>query len=365
MCDAKISLFLVLPRNCRYDLMAFIPVKINGSEIHVENEVEELTFKELNLKECHLEEFIRNNIGTLFADEEENLLIVGQQVIDEVGSRSDLVAIDGNGCLVLIEVKRDLQDMKSRSEALESQAIRYAASLAKINDPRDLVEKMFASYIDKHKNEEPYKSKLVELSSYELATRELNAFLGKNDLKLGFNNKQRIILIASEFDRTTLSSSAWLIKNGVDFSCYELQPIKSSPKTFLDFRKVLPLEKEEDYFIDIIASLMKEDFSESVKTRAKRRSLPRMATLFEWNLLKSGDRLHIKNFPDSEVVVEDHRTVKFRGKNISFNEWGETVTGWSSICIYEWAVLEPINKTLHELRLAKLAEIEKTESKVA
>lgn len=346
--------------------MAYIPVKINGNEIQVENEVEELTFKELNLRESHLEEFIRKNIGTLFFEEEENLLIVGQQVVDEVGSRSDLVAIDGNGCLVLIEVKRDLQDMKSRSEALESQAIRYAASLAKIADPRDLVEKMFASYIDRHKNEEPYRSKLVELSSYEFATRELNAFLGKNDLKLGFNNKQRIILIASEFDRTTLSSSAWLIKNGVDFSCYELQPIKSQQKIFFEFRKILPLEKEEDYFVDIITSLIKEDFSDSVKTSgSKRRSLPRMAALFDWGLLKAGDQLHIKNFPDSEATVVDHRTVKFNGKNYSFNEWGQTVTGWSSICIYEWAILEPGNKTLHDLRLAKLAEIEKSEPRVA
>jgi hypothetical protein len=35
------------------------------------------------------------------------LLIVGQQVINKEGGRSDLVAVDGEGNVVLIELKRD------------------------------------------------------------------------------------------------------------------------------------------------------------------------------------------------------------------------------------------------------------------
>ncbi len=100
--------------------MVFIPISIKGQTIEVEGEPEELTFRKLELKEAHLEEFIRKNLGQLFGDEE-SLLMVGQQVVDEEGSRSDLVAIDGDGCLVLLEIKRDLLDIKSRSEALESQ----------------------------------------------------------------------------------------------------------------------------------------------------------------------------------------------------------------------------------------------------
>jgi hypothetical protein len=53
--------------------MAIIPVTIKGQQVQVEDEVEELTFKELNLKEAYLEEFIRKYIGQLFGDEENQL----------------------------------------------------------------------------------------------------------------------------------------------------------------------------------------------------------------------------------------------------------------------------------------------------
>lgn len=338
--------------------MAFIPVTINGQVIEVDSEVEELTFKELNLKEAHLEEFLRKNIGQLFGDEE-SLLMVGQQVVDQEGSRSDLVAVDGEGCLVLIEIKRDLLDIKSRSETLESQAIRYAASLAKIKDPRDLVEKMFGSYIAKHKSEDPFRSKLGALSEYELANRELNNFLKQNNIGTGFNKKQRIILVSSEFDAITLSSSAWLIRNGVDLSCYELRPMRIKGNHVVEFTKIMPVEKDEDFFIDIHATSDESVILDDKVERVKRRSLPRMATLFDWKLLKSGDHLEIKNFEKSEATVIDSKTVDFNGQKVSFNEWGQTVTGWSSICIYEWAILKSSGKTLHAIRAQKMQDLEK------
>lgn len=344
--------------NIRYLSMAFIPVKVSGQVVEVDSEIEELTFKELNLKEAHLEEFIRKNIGLLFGDDE-NLLMVGQQVVDKQGSRSDLVAVDGDGCLVLLEIKRDLLDIKSRSETLESQAIRYAASLAKIKDPRDLVEKMFGSYIAKHRNEDLYKTKLESLSEFELASRELNTFLKQNSAFNEFNQKQRIILVSSEFDEITLSSSAWLIRSGVDISCYELRPVRVNGQIIFEFTKIMPLENEEDFFVDIHPTTHEKVSPSSNVERIKRRTLPRMATLFDWNIIKSGDKLEIKNFGSSDATVINSKTVKFNGKIMSYNEWGQTATGWSSICIYEWAILKSVGKTLHQLRAEKMREIEK------
>ena len=78
------------------------------------------------LSEAKIEEFIRKNIRLIFDQEEddETLLIVGQQVVNLKGARNDLVALDGNGNLVLIEIKRDAADMTSRIEAMEFQAVR-------------------------------------------------------------------------------------------------------------------------------------------------------------------------------------------------------------------------------------------------
>ena len=78
-----------------------IPINIEGNRINKNNtEISDLTFKELKLKEEHIEEFLRKNIGVIF-DEEENLLIVGQQVHNKEKGRSDLTAIDEMAILFL------------------------------------------------------------------------------------------------------------------------------------------------------------------------------------------------------------------------------------------------------------------------
>ncbi len=93
-----------------------------------------VTFSDLGMRENDIEEILRCNIDML-CNEEESMLIIGQQVKNEKQGRSDLTAIDNSGSLVLIEIKRDCKDIVSRGEAFEFQAIRYAASYATIENP--------------------------------------------------------------------------------------------------------------------------------------------------------------------------------------------------------------------------------------
>ncbi|GEN82851.1 hypothetical protein SLU01_11630 [Sporosarcina luteola] len=58
------------------------------------------------------------------------MLIVRKQVRNASNGISDLTAIDHEGNIVLIEIKRDRKDIEGRKEAFEFQAIRYAASYA-------------------------------------------------------------------------------------------------------------------------------------------------------------------------------------------------------------------------------------------
>jgi len=111
-------------------VIILIPINIDKNKISLdENEdIKQISLKELNLKENDLEEFLRKNIDLLF--EEEDILIIGQQVKNKENGRSDLIAIDGEGNLVLIEIKRDKEDIIHRKEPFEFQAIRYAANLA-------------------------------------------------------------------------------------------------------------------------------------------------------------------------------------------------------------------------------------------
>lgn len=322
----------------------------NGIEI---GDAELLTksFKELRLKENSIEEFLRKNIGVIFGDEE-TLLIVGQQVKNTGEGRSDLTAIDENGYIVLIEIKRDIKDIKIRKEPFEFQAIRYAAGYAKIKTPEELVDNIFSSYIEKNK----FEFDLKELTANEKGKRILNEFLRNNNATKTFNQKQRIILIASSFDRQTESAVAWLISNKVDISCFTLTPIEINEQTFLQIDKILPPPQIEDFYIDILEREL------PIQGVNKRTNLPRMPELFEWKILKSGDKLLIKGHDKSEAEVVDTKRVKFNEENMTYNQWGQKITGWSSICIYEWAIHKESDKTLNELRMKKIEQIESNSS---
>lgn len=336
-----------------------IPISVSPSkEIRAEQEIERLTFEGLGLTEAQVEEFLRRNISLLFAgdsDGAETLLIVGQQVVNLRGARNDLVAIDGDGSLVLIEIKRDASDMAGRTESLEFQAVRYAASLATIETMDDLVDRVYARYVKKWSAE----FGLGELTPEEMARRRLAEFLSANGAENSFNKRQRIMLVSSSFDEQTLSAVAWMNANGIDITCISLNPVRSAGQIFLSAEVLIPARKIEDYFIPIRESVgVAGEVLARTKAgtaRSTRTALPRMAKLMEWGIVHAGMPLRIKNFEDSEAVVQDAKSVRFRDANMSFNDWGQRVTGWSSICIYDWA-LTLDGKTLSELRAQRMEE---------
>ena len=316
-------------------------------------EMTEISLKELGLKESDFEEFLRKNIEAIFGDEE-SLLIVGQQVHNSGGGRSDLTAIDDEGSIVLIELKRDLEDIVGRKESFEFQAIRYAASYANISTPEDLVDRVFARYIERHKSEYD----LGELTSSEMGRRIINDFLERNKATKTFNRRQRIILAASAFDPQTLAAVSWLISNKVDICCFAFKPLMLGKQVFLQIEKILPPARIEDFYLDVKTSgtLPNMNLTEA-KSATKRTFLPRMKTLIEWGCLKPGDKLMIQKVQNSEAEVIDATTVRFKGQVMTFNQWGQKATGWSAICIYEWAIHIAKGKSLDELRREKMEEI--------
>jgi hypothetical protein len=333
-----------------------IPIDKSKGLTVTDDEVEETTFSDLGLVENQIEEFLRKNIEVVFEDE--TLLIVGQQVINAARGRSDLIAVDEDGSIVLIEIKRDVADIRIRHEPFEFQAVRYAASLATVVGVDDLVSRVFAKCIEDHSGE----FELGDLTCAERGKRLVADFLHQNNAARTFNQKQRIILIASDFDDQTLSAVAWLIKNRVDISAFRITPKKFQDHLFLEASIVLPPDSLESFYVDITQS------TKSTPARRNdgkvRRNLPRMKALMDWGLLSRGDTLVIVNHSGSDAQVLDHATVKYKDDNLTFNEWGSKVTGWSSICIYEWAKKKDGTKTLAELREAKMGEMERSQEEV-
>jgi hypothetical protein len=314
-------------------------------------EVKDLTFSQMDVLEADLEEFIRRNIDLVFPDE--TLLVVGQQVVNEGRGRADLVALDAASSVVLIELKRDADDMRTRTEQLEWQAIRYAANYALLASPSDLVQSLFAPYIAKHREE----FGRTELTPVQVAEEVLAEFLERNQVRNDeFNRRQRIVLVASSYNEEVLSACAWLSRGRIDIRCLALSPIEYKGQNFLLVEQVIPPTKLEEYFVKV-AGPRRSTLVRGTASPPRKGTLPRMQALIEWGIVKPGDKLYIKNHPEQTALIVDSETVRFNGDQLRFNDWGTKVTGWSAINIYEWAVLASKDRTLDELRRQRMEEL--------
>lgn len=304
--------------------------------------IERVTFSELNFLENDIEEILRNNVD-MICDDEESMLIVGRQVKNEKNGRSDLTAVDSNGNLVLIEIKRDKRDIEHRKEAFEFQAIRYAASYATISEMEELVKDVYAPYIEKYRNE----FELGELTSFELGIRKLNEFLLANDVEKNFNQKQEIILVASDFDEQTLSAVAWLNNNNVDISCFKLIPYKLNEEVFFNIEKILPVANYDDFYVNLMDKVITTKTSNNKKIT--RRTLPKIDAMLEWGIVKEGDIIQAKD-KDFEAILLSNGNVLVNDEEKSMQVWLKALYGWSSIRTYVFAIHKETGKTLHELR---------------
>lgn len=303
--------------------------------------IEPVTFAELSVKENDLEEMLRNSIEIL-CDDEESLLIVGRQVKNAQLGRSDLTAVDHNGNVVLIEIKRDKNDIVRRKEGFEFQAIRYAASYATIETVEVFVRKVYAPYIEKYRHE----FNMGSLTTYELGVRILTEFLESNGSEDHFNKNQKVILVASEFDEQTLSAVAWLNKNGVDMTCIQLTPYRIDGETYLDAIKLLPLVDHNDYYVDLM------DVSAGKVpppgTR-KRKILPKINDMLQWGVVKAGDILQAKGYESQGKLLENGH-VLVDGIEMSLQKWLQNVFGWASVHTYVFVVHQEKGKTLSQIR---------------
>lgn len=198
-----------------------------------------------------------------------------------------------------------------------------------------------APYIEKYHNE----FELGELTSYELGLRKLNEFLKANDAVNSFNQKQRIILAASDYDEQTLSAVAWLNKNGVDMTCFKLVPYRVNEEIFLNAEKMLPLAEYDEYYVSLL------DKKSSVRPRKSytRRSLPKIDSMLKWGVVKPGDIIKAKNHEDEGTLLENGN-VLVNGEEMSMQSWLKGIFGWSSIQTYVFAVHKESGKTLSEIR---------------
>ena len=346
-------------------LMKITPVT-TGFELTMANPIQ---FKSLPLPsgvpyESHLEELIAKNTELLSGDDagpEDTMLILGRQVQTSTNKRMDLVALDGTGATVVIEVKRDLDDVKARKDHGEMQAIRYAASLAQLQTKEELVLNLLVPFFNANAwaiQEDKKGPRSVE----EYARLVLDTFLDQNQIpEEALNHRQRLILVGAKFDADTTSAAAWLAANGLPIEVFEVSPHQIVDGYFLNVERVIPPPSLEEFYTNLL--LKGPGSTPSKKGDSSRVTRIRMSELISNGVVKMGDILHFKGGDIQKTCsVVDASNCSYLGQTLSYLAWAKQMSGWQAVNIYQWLIHEPTNQRLEDIRVALEAELAKKDS---
>ena len=201
-------------------------------ETHESESITEVEFSQLGFQERRdIQEWIAANPEIL----DDDLLIIGKEFsgFDRTNERLDLLAVDTDGTLVIVELKRD----HSGTDA-HWQAIKYASYFRHAQD--DSILRMLASYKD---------------ISEEDAGDMLLRHLGDDDFS-SLNHDQRIILASHRFAPEVTSAVLWLNEKAPGdnlITCVQLVPYMDSKTEalYVQANTIIPTPGLEDYIISI------------------------------------------------------------------------------------------------------------------
>ena len=198
-------------------------IDIRNKKMHKLNAT---TFSELNLSERYdIQEWIDDAPEILG----EKLLIIGKEIILPSGIRLDLLAIDENGNLVIIELKRD-----NSGNHVEWQAIKYASYCSAFTDEE--IFKTYQDYLNKKYNDKDKNAK-----------QEIENFLIAFEMEK-LNKEQRIILVSRDFNSDVASAVLWLNDKGLDIKCIKINSFISENNELLIYpTQIIPLPEAEDF----------------------------------------------------------------------------------------------------------------------
>jgi hypothetical protein len=199
-----------------------------------ENDIKAVTaesFSALGISErSHLQRVLRNNLKVIAPD----CLLIAEEFgdWDKAWRRIDLLAIDKQGKLVVIELKRT-----EDAGHAELQAIRYAAMVSTMTFDQAV---------------EAYRRHLGSVGSGEDARERILTFLQWAEPQVdNFANDVRIILVSANFSKELTTAVLWLSDRNIDITCVRLRPYQFEGKTLLDVQVIIPLPETEEYQVKV------------------------------------------------------------------------------------------------------------------
>ena len=250
-----------------------------------------ISLAEAGLKErSDLQEWVRKNPEILGED----IRIVtfefaAWQARDgRAADRLDLLGLDGDGRLLVAELKRG-----PAPDTVEMQAIKYAAFASRFT-PQTLGER-HAEYLSRE---------AAERVSPEDALVQLEDHAG-GELDADLLQRPRIALMAASFPPQVTASVVWLTEMGIDVALIEFNAYRTEHDIVLSVSQVWPLQEVEDFTVTP-RQVEQREAEERVRTRRETRVVARLV----------GDRL-----------IEDGTPIELELRGIR-PAWREQVAAW-------------------------------------
>ena len=206
-------------------------------ETRQSDRIAEVDFARLGLRERRdIQEWVAANPGIL----DDDLLIIGKEFsgFDRTNERLDLLAVDRDGKLVVIELKRD-----DTGADAHWQAIKYASYFQQATT--DVIVARAVEYWEE---------------SQDTAVTRLLQHLGADDLN-ALNNDQRIILASHRFAPEVTSAAFWLNGKVPDLiTCVKLTPHQDTETgaLYVQASTIIPVPGTDEYLIGVGRSPQKE-----------------------------------------------------------------------------------------------------------
>lgn len=258
-----------------------------------------------------LQPLLRDHIAVI----DPNIMLLTEEFGNFQGAsrRVDLLALDKEGNLVVIELKR-VDD----GSHMELQAIRYAAMVSALD--MDAVADIYAGYLKKTEKDE------------STARQKISEFLGP---EAQISNTPRIVLIAPGFSREITTAVLWLNTVGLDIRCLKVELYNLKGQLYLDMEQIIPLPSAADYQFRIRAKT--EAIQKSVTKKRMGNTIP---ALVNAGLLVPGNHVHMTRPPRPDQNISDSKVsgAKFLG-GAAF-EWDYNGEKYSSITALTEAVCE-------------------------
>lgn len=250
---------------------------------------------------------------------------------DKSNRRLDILALDEDGRLVVIELKRD-----ATGSLADLQAIRYASFFS--NTTFEEIVRFRAKY-----------SKVDQ----DKARRQIRSFV-KDEQFSSLSAKPRIILAAGSFQDQELTSCVlWLRSFGVDIRCVELTSyhLGHNKSLLLVPRVIIPLPEAEDYII----RTEKKNVSESGLTSRQRQNLERNSQILEFFRSLMPDRASI------QPVVQNYMKLSSGYTGVHYEWWHGKEGGhkWLAVALHFETSSRNLNRSLCEYLQSHRAEIQR------